>query len=417
MPNNTESLDEVEQELSSGSKAYQYFKDHPSVLIAVVSGIVATVSFLSNALLFFVEYRYLYYWGFDISTVDWSGANISFVLMLSLVFLMVVGIFPKYTSATFRIYMQRVSYVHSSRALHRLFRKTLRQEKSQLGKIRRELRKNKRQRTSSAAVRESEKKITKIQNKMKDALERLRSSRKLTSQIKWLLLAQLILAIIPAFLAVAVEMCLLLLMTEASWSPWLCIVISLIYALALSLLSYFLIFFFEGLKIKREIKAAQDDIDRLTAIQEEAKNKILNHEEYPIDTWTSYGLKDVVSDKNLKSAAELFLFNIVAMSLLLLFSANATQKDKKTFSLYSEGDSTYAIVYQNKTSYYMDKVDYLDEDSLSIDTSTHRILSANDLSYTVRTFETVRVTPESDASPFGSTFSAVLSQFQAPPRE
>ena len=399
---------EEKTEFSSDDKAYQYFKEHPSALITSASAIVAVISFVINGFLFFNEYKYLQYWGFSITQIERNSTNQIYIFAIAFIFLVGVSIMQRFSAATFKVYLKQTAYVATVRKLHKCYRKEAKDLKKQLSDRKRRAKKIKKSSNDFSKAQKAIEAILRNERKTKEIIADIRDAAKSASHLKWLLTIQLIISIAPAVIIVAISMSFLFLIGEATWPPLMCVLVAIVYAAAITILGYLLSYLMEGQGIRRRLRDAKGNIDDIRKIYDEVKQQDLSYAEYPINTWPEYDLKDILSDSNIKSTLGLYAFYLFFFLVIFLFVTSSTQKDRTSFPLYVDDKAAYIVIYQNSSLFYMDKVEQFDNNSITINTSEHRIISSSDISYEVVTFDSVRIIEKAETSQLREKLSSMV---------
>ena len=146
---------------------------------------------------------------------------------------------------------------------------------------------------------------------------------------------------------------------------------------------YFVIF---KLRARRQIKQFKDD---------EIHDKVLELANsdapgFPFENLMKEGIKPLFSDKKLKLAIVAIAFVMASLVLLLSFAGTLSAEQKRCFPLYSDNSASYAIVYFSGTTVFMEEA-VVQDGTITIDTTKQRIVTKDDLSYSLKVFEEVVV--------------------------
>ena len=93
----------------ASSSIYHYMKSHPGSLAALISAIIATISFVLNAALYRKTSAYLKFWGFNAENITVDSGNQIYVVALSFVFLLAMGGLTYFLCQTFYVFQKRAN--------------------------------------------------------------------------------------------------------------------------------------------------------------------------------------------------------------------------------------------------------------------------------------------------------------------
>lgn len=139
---------------------------------------------------------------------------------------------------------------------------------------------------------------------------------------------------------------------------------------------------------KSTLKQIMGDNEQFLTFLHQYENQDLSTQDYPLHKWREYSLREVLSNRNIISAMGECVFYIFVIFILFVFTADKRIEGQKVFPIYQEDESAYAIIYHSKNTFYMDKVEWVD-DTITVDVSKQRIITVNDISYEKRTFDNV----------------------------
>ena len=111
---------------------------------------------------------------------------------------------------------------------------------------------------------------------------------------------------------------------------------------------------------------------------------------YILVKWKFAKLTEIFCDKNIMSFIKTGISNLFVFLLIFVISSQYKTSINKTFSIYTEDSTSYAIVYQSNGCAYMDQVDIVDE-KIVFYTSKHRTVPSNDIVYEDIRFEKVEM--------------------------
>lgn len=371
--NNTENVSRGDYRI------YEYLKEHPSVMIACVSAIIATASFAMNAVIFFVDYKYFSFWGFDIARGEYKNPNQIYILSASIVFVLTINIVQKYFGELFSTYLRRTEYIPVSKAILRDFKKTIRM-----------INNTKKKRNSTRNAAQSTPKQNKNPEKgIGDVLPKIRQIRSTIRKENWNVIKELFAFLVPSgFLMILIGMLYFGAVGTAKLSFWICILISLLYPIFLVLLNFLLSYCFVRVPFNRKIKeTAKNNPQELISMFNENNQTGKSPFSYRLKDMLN---KDTIKDSKLGSHIVSIMMAVVVYFIVFSFSANSIQAARKEFPVCYIDKNLYVIVYQSSDTYYMNQAE-IDCDHLTIDTRSHRIITSDDTIYTNIKFEDVTI--------------------------
>ena len=98
----------------------------------------------------------------------------------------------------------------------------------------------------------------------------------------------------------------------------------------------------------------------------------------------------MVSNKKLKLGLGQFLTATVVLIFLMTYSGTHTAGTKTSFPIYSDDSGVYAVVYNNGQAFIMESATIKDR-TITIDTTSQRILHSDDIIYEVIDFDLVEI--------------------------
>lgn len=118
----------------------------------------------------------------------------------------------------------------------------------------------------------------------------------------------------------------------------------------------------------------------------------------------------MLSDKMLKFAAGQTIVVTVLLLFTISLSGTASAKQRRSFPIYMDGTTSYAIVYITDSTVIMEEA-ILEDRTIIIDTTKQRILTTDDISYDIKAFDNVsviKINSENDvADVMESSFNAL----------
>lgn len=346
---------------------YNYLKEHTAFLVACVSAFVAVISFALNFAADQYTGAYLQYWMVDTVYAKENKTELIYVILFTLFYSVAIIIAHKVmsgTANTFGFYNRILS------ALNWYYRDA----KKEFRAIRRETKKLMRKHSSNHTDN--------LQNKRTEMDVSLKeiSSMKRTCEL-WLFFNVVGSALIIFGLVYIVAG--LMTSSRGDYRIWGPAILSGI-VVAFDLFLYFIPAFRSSRVKKRDHKEIS-----LAQLKEEMQHA--DKHRFPIASILHTGAKELLSNKRFKQFA-LISVAMVVMLFGLYSSAGKTDAEKaKEFPIYTDETGTYAVVYNNGDTLVL-KAANIENAQIEINVRQQKIVSASDISYEIRTFETVIVT-------------------------
>ena len=374
---------------NNGSKLYEYMRDHPSVLIASISAIIAVISFAVNAVIYLRQYQYLRFWGFDLAQCEYTGTNQIYVFAISVFMFAAVSIVQRYNNETIRVYYNRTTKITVLRNISREFKRQSRKSKRRLKAIKRRARKIRptyARRMESSLNRD----LYDADRQVKETHESIRKFKRDYHHVKWHTVGILCLMLMPSNVFIFLIILLFLAAKDSANYPFkVYLIISLAYSIVNILVSWVTTYWMTNSELKAILRKYGNDLENLNELYN-GQMKSEAKDEYPIKVWPSYRIKDVFSDANIKQGCMSFILYCALLMIFTTFSAIQIQTKRAEFQIYDDGDSPYAIIYQSKDKLYLDKV-VIQDNTIVIDTTSHRTITTDDISYQDIKFEAVSI--------------------------
>lgn len=389
-------IDKNQEATTEDSSIYNYFKDHPNLLIACISAVAAITTFVFNAVLYFDDYKHLQYWGFDISRIEWTRANELYIIGSMLIFYICNGTVQSFEATTFLVYRKKVKYVNATRWMLNCIASELKQRNRDHLRAKRKMKKieklGNKIKVGDEKRREVEDIYTRLaetEDRLKKLQEKLLPAQEAGKRLKRRLFIQLITSIVLAtVISIILLLILLLAVSNITVNRWMCVLLAFAYSFIVPAFGYIIsAAFYPSIK-KSKLKKIMEDDEQLVSFLDEVENQDLTIQDYPIHKWRKYELKEVLSNRNIALALIDCLFCSLIIFTLFLVTADKRIEDQKVFSICQKDEITYAIIYQNKNTFYMDEAEWVD-DAITIDVSKQRIITVNDISYETISFEKV----------------------------
>ena len=414
MSTETEIMEVKEEKVTSSDNAptenqykiFNYFKDKPAMLIACVSALVAIGSWLLRFAVGRMNYAYLAYW--DIATLHANNNNpnelymVAGILLFTLVLMIIHSVLNK-LSDTFRYYIPLLLLTNRSINLSKKEKQAFLKELRKLY-IRFSILPLKKKKSIEGITIKKE--IEKHSKKTKEELKEIQRVKKARQFIR-----------IGVMIQVAFDVFLLYLLGSMFF-----VLINMSGTIRDSIQGSWVIALFILLELADKYIPAYREASRSCKQykDEEALRKareLLSSEmpKFPLEALKSWEIKAVLSDKVLKSVMVSILTGMIIIILSISFAGSLSAKMVRSFPMYTDGDVSYAVVYTSGSTRYMEEA-VIEDGTLIIDTTKQRIITSEDITYTVEVFDDVSVIRidealkvEKDIIPVEKVFTAIGS--------
>lgn len=344
MSTETETV-EVQEEIKTSSdsasvenqyKIFDYFKEHTGLLVACVSALVATMSFVLNFAVGRMNYAYLTYWDIGALHANVGNQNELYTVVCSMLYflslLLIHGLLSG-TSDAFRHYNKLLSTTKQSIKESKKRKKEFRSKVQELSDRVKMLTPEEKQ-TESA--REAE-------NELERAMAILEESELSTKELKeggntlrsWVAI-QLVVAIILSYLIGVIFLSLI--NTTSTIKEFFHSSLVIIVIILLDLVIYFLPAYFRSRCTSKKYKTGG-------MIEEILELRKSGAPSFPVDSFFKSGMKSMLSDKKLALAA----WQIIMVTVILLFmmstAGTKTAELKRNFPIFEDDLGSYAVVY------------------------------------------------------------------------
>ena len=110
--------------------------------------------------------------------------------------------------------------------------------------------------------------------------------------------------------------------------------------------------------------------------------------EYPIMSFLTKNKRKPISNYFFIAQAALILFVCISLTIFYAFFETPNNYILKDISIANIESCTYAIVYRTQDTYFMEKAE-IDDNKLIIDTHEQRIMTVDDISFSVCKFDDI----------------------------
>lgn len=371
-------------------KIFDYFKDHTGLLVTCVSALVAIMSFIFHFAVGRMNYAYLEYWDIASLHANTDNQNELYMVVCSMLYTLSIALIHgllSRTSDTFRFYNKLLSTMHQA---IKESKKLVRRLQRKIRVMSRDFKRLPYAAKRDPAAKEIQKKIKEykeISEKGTNSIQALKEPRgKLRRRVAFRIAGTIILSYLigTLFLALANTTGTLVESIRASW------------IVAASIGSASLIYFVPAYLATRCSRKQYQSENVIEKIEELISSEI---PDFPFEKIVRNGIKSMLSDKMLKAAGWL----IIAVTVVMLFTMSVTgtvsAKQQRRFPIYTDGSTSYAIVYISDSAMFMEEATEKDG-TLIIDTTKQRIVTSEDISYDMIVFDDVSVIKNDDTLEF-----------------
>lgn len=362
-------------------KIFDYFKEHTGLFVTCVSALVAVMSFILHFAVGRMNYAYLAYWDIGSLHANVSNQNELYTVVCSLLYLlslMLIHSLLSGTSDTFRYYNKLLSTMRLSIKESRKRKAKFRSKVQELSDQLEQLTPEEKQSESALEAKTELERAKLILDESEDSSKELKSAR--NTLRRWVAIQ---LAVAVAFSYVVGLVFLSLVNTTATIEGNLRSSRSIIVIILLDLAIYFLPAYFKSRCTGKKYENGEAIEEVLELIKSEVPS-------FPFDSFVNSGMKSMLSDKKLKLAA----WQIIAVTVILLFMMSATgtmsAEQKRNFPIYEDELGSYAVVYTSGSTRFMEEASVSDG-RIVIDTTKQRVITSDDISYSVEVVNEVSV--------------------------
>lgn len=361
---------------SADYSIYNYMRSNTGFAIATVSGVVAVTSFIFKYTSVLYNHAYLRFWNIDTAYARQEDVGVVYTAL---------GVFIYYCLMMFAQYLVSNTvrvYKHHNKVF--LVWKNLCKKLKKKRRTYRKLRRRQMKRLQKMPVNTPEYRQLSEQNAEIDEKVKKMDARISDKKTMRIYKARLTIHVALAFLG-AVFLCfigsLALSLNYDAEARWIAVVV-------LSLLPTFLSITLYSLKRWRKAEMDRFVDEELPKYKQEIKEDRLPL--FPAETLFQNGIKYFLTNKTIAMLIIQYVITIAACVFVVVSSGNRTANKITEFPLWTDGVSTYAVIYNNGEHIIMEGIT-LESENATIDTSVQRIVGADDISYEIRSFEKVYI--------------------------
>ena len=117
---------------------------------------------------------------------------------------------------------------------------------------------------------------------------------------------------------------------------------------------------------------------------------------FPYENLKDWEIKSILTDKILKTVMIYLLIGVGILLVTMSFLGTLAAEKTRSFPIYSDGSTSYAVVYTSGSTRFMEEV-VVQDATLVIDTTKQRVITSDDISYHIEAFDNVSVIRIDDA--------------------
>lgn len=362
-------------------KIFNYFKEHTGLLVTCVSALVAVMSFIFRFAVSRMNYVYLAYWDIASLHANTHNQNELDMLVCALLYMLsafLIHSFLGKTSDTYRYYNELLSIVKRSinltKETNKLYSEKLRTHENSYNLL-----------SSIEKDTPEAKDINKWIQKSKELLENSTSSLKELGKariklILWVALQIFAAIILSYFIG---SLFLILFTSTVSIQDGIQRTRSIIFIIVVDLIMYFVPAYFATRNSAKNL-TNEEILLRTTELIEKDIPK------FPIQDFVKNGFMSILTDKKIKLAIAQSIVITVVLLFVTTLTGTLTAKQQRSFPIYTEGSTSYAVVYTSGSTRFMEEAT-ISDGTIVIDTTKQRVLTSDDISYDIKVFNEVSI--------------------------
>ena len=357
-----------EKKESNVYSIYNYLKKNPATLVAIFTGVVTIITFLSQLLAYTVSKSTLAYWNFDTAYASFDKKSLLYSAIAAIVYVIIMCFSTMWFTKTCEVYIERKRFFW-------IGIQYCKQQRGVCKNIEKRLRKLRNTRKSVVDLNE----ITEIEESNKatrQALELITTeTRKERRRAIWFFS----LNVLPIYLLIcffAFILCFMVAGKDELYKMMLSILVS-------QSISFYVIYSLEKRTIINRKILKKEISDKMPS---EIMEKYRSENDYPLFALLikGDGIRNSVLLSQLISVSLVFI--IFVLSFIL--GTTNSEKARKDFQIANMDGEQYAVVYFADNTYYMEKA-IIEDDTLTVFTREQRIINTSDISFSVQTFDQV----------------------------
>ena len=305
------------------------------------------------------------YWNIDSSYASWNSKGLLYSALASVVYVIIVSLLSTWFSKTCDAYLEQKKLFVTGKLICKKYSKDYKNYRKTLSQI-----------TPSAQL--SKEKLDEMKQKLTQQEDNLNMTKGYIKKDFGKAKKTFIFNLLPNVFVLVI----LVIIRNFITTPQKDLLIGNIVTLVVHIFTYWLLFLILQSSVikKKEIKK------RIEVITPEDAADLGNFKnEYPIQSLIKKGNKFSNTSLILLIIQTFLVCTIMIFSLTLL---GGTEGSKKTFQIVDIDDQQYVVVFHEEETYYLEKA-IIDGDGLEVYTNEQRIITASDISFSVKTFDEV----------------------------
>ncbi len=361
---------------------YEYFKEHTGFLIACVSATVAVISFVLNMAVYLQTNSYLNYWSVDITHISINTSNQIYYVLAAIIYAVAILFETSFISNTYSAYQPRKKYILYSNILTKKVNKRIKQRRKQITKTKVRLSKIYETNDNKNEIDSISKDISQFEAKLKSYQQSTDNARVSSKNLLHKSLPYLVFSYIICFFITFIGFLVLCLLSEPLsfkiilYAAIIAVAQTLSYMLMYGLINHILL----AISINKKIESPELDIDS------EIETKL---PPFPLEKVINGGIKQFLSDSNLKKLPLSFLFILFFIIFLFTESGFSSAKHQTEFSIVEQDNTQYAVIYNNSEFLVLKKAT-IDGNKITIDLTEQKTISCQDTVLKKHKFNTVK---------------------------
>lgn len=375
----------VKEESDSVSK---YLKDHPTLLVATISAIVAITSFCMNVCIFYINVRKIQFWGFSKEQLQSVSANQIYIIA-AVLFFVAYNIFSyKSLSKSFVIYFTKVEKITTLRKALRVIARDKKRKERISRKQKKQINRQSRKASGKNVTSNIFVELPRIEKQAESLQKTFDGYKPAVRSLRFFSFLQLLPTLILYLLLGIVSFYLFMFALDTAPISK----IQLPHAVAFILLLLCVHYLPERLGAlfisRKHTRQLAYDTAKLGELMQEVVTEFETPPDYPASKLFNASWMRLPTNRGLSSFAVKYVFIVLVLSVYLI--GFLPQQANNSFPIVTSAEGTYVVVYQNGKTYYMEEAT-LSGKSIIINTNKQRILEAPDLVYEIIEFDTIEI--------------------------
>lgn len=391
-------------------KIFDYFKGHTTLFVTVVSALVAIMSFIFRFAVSRMNYAYLAYWDIALLHANDNNPSELYMVVCLLLFafsLLLIRSFLSKMADTFRYYFPLLLMINRGINISKRDDKKLLKE---IKKISCKFDRLPPKAQKSAKGKAINEKVKRSRESIENDLNRLERIRKSRQKIVRIVLLQTTITIVLAYLLGSFFLSLVNMTATVRENLFSSQIVVLF--IFIELVYQYVPACFAAIRLNKQYKD-EEIPDKVVELCDEEKPM------FPHEHLIKLGIKSIFTDKTVKTVIAHLLIGVVILLSGMSFTGTLTAEKTRYFPIYSAEEKLYAVVYTSGSTRYMEEA-IIEDRTLIIDTTKQRVITSDDISYRMGTFDEVSVIRIDDADkieqisfPISKVLNKIGSFFEA----